>query len=197
MNTAAQNTTPTAALSLMRARTAQPSASKVRRTPIMRILTNIPGVPTTPEGCTSMRPATGSDAVDAIIYAAHRIRTATDSALREHGLSLSGLKLLKALRDGDRSMREISQALHVSPRTVTDIIDGLEARDLVARGPHPSDRRVTMLHLTEAGTREMDGANTQAERVAAHAISGLGEREQHILSGLLERVCVPEGQPAQ
>ena len=98
-----------------------------------------------------MRPETGSDAVDAILYAAHRIRTAADAALRDHGLSLSGLKLLKALASGDRSMREVSQVLHVSPRTVTDLIDGLEARGLVARGPHPSDRRVTLLHLTEAG----------------------------------------------
>ena len=102
-----------------------------------------------------MRPETGSDAVDAILYAAHRIRTAADAALRDHGLSLSGLKLLKALAGGDRSMREVSQVLHVSPRTVTDLIDGLEARGLVARGPHPSDRRVTLLHLTEAGTREL------------------------------------------
>ena len=98
-----------------------------------------------------MRPETGSDAVDAILYAAHRIRTAADAALRDHGLSLSGLKLLKALAGGDRSMREVSQVLHVSPRTVTDLIDGLEARGLVVRGPHPSDRRVTLLHLTEAG----------------------------------------------
>lgn len=65
-----------------------------------------------------MRPRTGSDAVDAILYAAHRIRTAADAALREHGLSLPGLKLLTALAERDRSMREISQVLHVSPRTV-------------------------------------------------------------------------------
>ena len=135
-----------------------------------------------------MRPETGSDAVDAILYAAHRIRTAADAALRDHGLSLSGLKLLKALAGGDRSMREISQVLRVSPRTVTDLIDGLEARGLVARGPHPSDRRVTLLHLTEAGARELGAANTRAEQVAATAISALDQHEQKILRALLNRV---------
>ncbi len=135
-----------------------------------------------------MRPQTGSDAVDAILYAAHRIRTAADGALRGHGLSLSGLKLLKALAGGDRSMREISQALHVSPRTVTDLIDGLETRGLVARGPHPSDRRVTLLHLTEAGTRELAAASTRAERVAATAIGALDRHEQQTLRALLDRV---------
>ena len=135
-----------------------------------------------------MRPQTGSGAVDAILYAAHRIRVAADAALRDHGLSLSGLKLLKALAGEDRSMREISQVLHVSPRTVTDLIDGLEARGLVARGPHRSDRRITLLHLTEAGDRELAVANTDAERIAATAISALDAAEQQTLQALLDRV---------
>jgi len=142
-----------------------------------------------------VRPKTGVDAVDAIIYAAHRVRTAADAALREHGLSLPGLKLLKALGDGDRSMRQISQALHVSPRTITDMIDGLEARGLVARHPHPSDRRITLLHLTDAGAGELARASTTSERVAAAAIGALDEDEQHTLRSLLERICVAEGEP--
>jgi len=144
-----------------------------------------------------VRPRTGSDAVDAILYAAHRIRTAADAALREHGLSLPSLKLLTALAGGDRSMREISQVLHVSPRTVTDMIDGLEGRGLVARCAHATDRRVTLLHLTEAGARELAAASTDAERVAATAISALDQDEQHALQSLLERVCVPVSKRAR
>jgi DNA-binding MarR family transcriptional regulator len=138
-----------------------------------------------------VKPRTGSDAVDAVIYAAHRIRTATDAALREHGLSLSGLKLLVALTDGERSMRELSQALHVAPRTVTDIIDGLEARGLVNRCAHASDRRVTLIRLSEAGTRELGEASATSERIAVAAISDLDEGEQETLRSLLERVRVP------
>jgi DNA-binding MarR family transcriptional regulator len=144
-------------------------------------------------GC--VRVATGSDTADAIIHAAHRIRTASDAALREHGLSLSGLKLLKALREGDRSMREISQVLHVSPRTVTDITDGMEARGLVARHPHPADRRVTLLRLTEAGAQELGDAAAEAERVAVSATAALDADEQRILRSLLERVCDPAATP--
>ena len=142
-----------------------------------------------------MRPRTGSDAVDAILFAAHRIRTAADAALREHGLSLPSHKLLRALADGDRSMREISQVLHVSPRTVTDMIDSLEGRGLVARCAHATDRRVTLLRLTEAGAAELAAASTGAERVAASAISALDAGEQQALQSLLERVCAPAGQP--
>jgi DNA-binding MarR family transcriptional regulator len=138
-----------------------------------------------------VRPRTGSDAVDAILYAAHRVRTAADAALRDHGLSLPSHKLLRALAGGDRSMREISQVLHVSPRTITDMIDTLEGRGLVARCAHATDRRITLLRLTEAGARELAAAGTAAERVAASAISGLDQDEQHVLQSLLERVCVP------
>jgi DNA-binding MarR family transcriptional regulator len=144
-----------------------------------------------------VRPRTGSDAVDAILYAAHRIRTSADAALREHGLSLPALKLLTALASGDRSMREISQVLHVSPRTVTDMIDTLEGRGLVARCAHATDRRITLLRLTEAGARERATASTASERVAATAISALDEDEQHTLQTLLERVCVRDGQAAR
>jgi DNA-binding MarR family transcriptional regulator len=142
-----------------------------------------------------VRPRTGSDAVDAILYAAHRVRVAADAALREHGLSLPSHKLLRALAGGDRSMREISQVLHVSPRTVTDMIDTLEGRGLVDRCAHATDRRVTLLRLTEAGARELAAAGTAAEHAAAAAISGLDQDEQHVLQSLLERVCAPPGQP--
>jgi len=135
-----------------------------------------------------LRPETGSDTVDAILFAAHRVRTAADAALREHGLSLSGLKLLRALAAGDRSMREVSQALHVSPRTVTDLIDGLQARGLVSRGPHPTDRRVTLLHLTGTGAAELAAASAVSERVAAVAVGGLGPAERQALCALLHRV---------
>lgn len=138
-----------------------------------------------------MRPDTGSDVVDAIVDAAHRVRTAADARLREGGLSLSSYKLLRALADQDRSMREISEVLHVSPRTVTDIIDGLEARDLVIRRAHPSDRRVTLLHLTAAGAGRLAEARLGAEEATRAAVDVLDESERAVLRGLLDRVCVP------
>jgi len=45
-------------------------------------------------------------------------------------------------------MRTLSQALGVSPRTVTDLVDALEADGWVTRSPHPTDRRATIIALT-------------------------------------------------
>jgi len=135
-----------------------------------------------------VRPDTGNELVDAILHAAHRVRTSTDAVLRDGGLSLPGLKLLRSLTQADRSMREVSDVLRVSPRTVTDIIDGLQARGLVVRRPHPTDRRVTLLHLTEAGARRFAEASVVADRAGDEAISGLDEDERRTLRRLLERV---------
>jgi DNA-binding MarR family transcriptional regulator len=136
-----------------------------------------------------MKPKTGYDALDAVLYAAHRIRTAADARLRECGLSLPSYKLLRALEHSDQSMREVSEILHVSPRTVTDMIDNLETRGLVARGPHPADRRITLLHLTPDGQRQLATAVALADQSHAAAISDLSSEDQQTLRGLLDRVA--------
>jgi DNA-binding MarR family transcriptional regulator len=136
-----------------------------------------------------MKPKTGYDVVDAILFAARRIRTSADAALRQSGLSLSSYKLMRALEDSDQSMREVSEILQVSPRTVTDMIDGLEARGLVARHAHPADRRITLLHLTEDGRRQLATAKALADQSHGAAISGLSEQDQRTLSRLLNQVA--------
>jgi DNA-binding MarR family transcriptional regulator len=135
-----------------------------------------------------MKPQTGSETIDAILLAAHRIRTAADGRLRCQGLSLSSYKVLKALAPGERSMRELSDLLQVSPRTVTDLVDGLEGHGLVARGSHPKDRRVTLIALTDAGQKCLTSARAEAEASGAAAIGGLSAEERATLRDLLDRV---------
>jgi DNA-binding MarR family transcriptional regulator len=136
-----------------------------------------------------MKPQTGHDVVDALLYAAHRVRNAADARLRERGLSLQGYKLMRSLENSDLSMREISDVLYVSPRTVTDMIDGLEAKGLVARHAHPADRRVTLVHLTDAGRQQLSAATAGAERNARAAVSALSEADQQTLRRLLDQIA--------
>ncbi len=138
-------------------------------------------------------PKTGHDVVDAVLYAAHRIRNAADASLRQRGLSLPGYKLMRALENSDCSMREVSDILHVSPRTVTDMIDGLEARGLVARCPHPADRRVTLLRLTPEGRSQLAAAAARADETHRAAVGELSEREQQTLRELLARIAPDDG----
>jgi DNA-binding MarR family transcriptional regulator len=65
-------------------------------------------------------------------------------------------------------MADLAEALEVTPRNITALVDALEAGGLVRRGGHASDRRVTLVELT-------DKAPDAAELFASHlkSIAGL------------------------
>ena len=55
-------------------------------------------------------------------------------------------------RDGVR-LSDLADALHIAPRSATEVADGLQARGLVERTPDPADRRAVILRPTEEGLR--------------------------------------------
>lgn len=46
------------------------------------------------------------------------------------------------------TQRQLAEALKVTPRNVTALIDALEATDFVRRTAHPTDRRAVVIVLT-------------------------------------------------
>lgn len=48
-------------------------------------------------------------------------------------------------------MSELAARLGVTKGAITQLIDRLEAKELVMRSPHPSDSRSSLLSLTEIG----------------------------------------------
>ncbi|MEJ7785131.1 MAG: MarR family transcriptional regulator [Solirubrobacteraceae bacterium] len=63
---------------------------------------------------------------------------------------------------GATTQRALADALKVSPRNITGLVDGLVATGLVTREPHPTDRRATLVSLTDRG------ASTVAEMDRGH-----------------------------
>jgi DNA-binding MarR family transcriptional regulator len=45
----------------------------------------------------------------------------------------------------------LSEQLQIGSRSVTEIVDGLEAKGLVERRPDPQDREATLVAVTEHG----------------------------------------------
>jgi DNA-binding MarR family transcriptional regulator len=54
---------------------------------------------------------------------------------------------------GPTTQRVVADALGVTPRAVTGLVDGLEASGHVTRQPDPGDRRAALVTLTPAGER--------------------------------------------
>jgi MarR family transcriptional regulator, organic hydroperoxide resistance regulator len=63
------------------------------------------------------------------------------------------MPFIKALHsmDGPLAMKELGKRMHCDPSFVTLIADMLEKRGLARREPHPADRRVKNLVLTDDG----------------------------------------------
>jgi DNA-binding MarR family transcriptional regulator len=78
-------------------------------------------------------------------------RDAADSLARE-GLTESRAHVVWQLQQrGPCTQATLAADLHVTPRTVTALVDGLADTGFVTREPHPTDRRATLVTFTERG----------------------------------------------
>ncbi len=88
---------------------------------------------------------------------AHQIALAeVETALRPFGLTFARYEALMVLffsRRGSLPMGIIGSRLQVHQTSVTNAIDRLESAGLVERSVHPTDRRTTIVAITEAGAR--------------------------------------------
>ncbi|MGN9778784.1 MarR family winged helix-turn-helix transcriptional regulator [Micromonospora sp. H33] len=93
-------------------------------------------------------------------------------ALARDGLTSSRATLLWELhRSGPVTQRDLADALRVSARTVTGLVDGLVAGGFVTREPHPTDRRAFLVTFTEHGTRTVE-ALEEGQRQFAELLFG-------------------------
>ncbi|WP_214370780.1 MarR family winged helix-turn-helix transcriptional regulator [Pseudonocardia sp. H11422] len=112
-------------------------------------------------------------AFDKVFELAARIDELMQATLTERGLTPARAEVLLALHHQGRPMvqRELGRALRCTARHVTALVDALEADGWVSRGRHPTDRRATLVSLTEQGTAAADRMATE-RRDAAHALLG-------------------------
>ena len=112
------------------------------------------------------------------------------AALAPLDVSPAGGLVLGILKDagGPCPPNYISERLIVSRATVTGVLDTLVKRDLVRREPHPTDRRMVLVHLTKAGAKMADKVRHTVHRGEAEWMDVLNERERGQLTELLGKV---------
>jgi DNA-binding MarR family transcriptional regulator len=103
----------------------------------------------------------------------------------EARLTLTQTRLLRLLREGPQGQSELGRSLHLSPASVTRLIDRLEERGLVARHRDPEDRRRVTVHLEPSGRRLVGEANVLRGTPLDHAISGMTDDERERLTAML------------
>src|SRR3954471_10045758 len=103
-----------------------------------------------------------------------RMLTACSSA----GLTPGLLKMAMQLStDRPQPMRDLAFKLHCDASYVTSMVDGLEQHGIAERRPHPSDRRVKTVVLTEHGQDVLRQVNAVLDEPPA-AFDALDAAEQ-------------------
>lgn len=82
----------------------------------------------------------------------------------------------------------IGERTLVTSGTMTSLLDTLTRRGLVRRTPHPDDRRMLLVDITDAGREVVDVVLPVTHRITREMFAELSETDRELLVGLLGRV---------
>ncbi|MDQ2897091.1 MAG: MarR family winged helix-turn-helix transcriptional regulator [Actinomycetota bacterium] len=91
--------------------------------------------------------------------------------------------------EGAVSQQQLGKAIGMDPSSMVGTIDELESRGLVQRRPHPTDRRVHALHLTDAGRDILTSGRGVARAAQEELLAPLDAEDRARLHDLLLRIA--------
>lgn len=100
-----------------------------------------------------------------------------------HGVAQVGLTLPRVHltwllhHDGPQTQRALADAMKVTPRNVTGLVDALADTGFVQRGPHPTDRRATLVSLTPHGEATMADMDREHQQLAELLFADMPDRD--------------------
>jgi DNA-binding MarR family transcriptional regulator len=110
----------------------------------------------------------------ALQHATHATLQILAAELVDLDLTASEINALAILADGHgRTVSELCAATGSRPSTVTSVLDRLDRRGHITRGPRPGDRRVVVVELTVSGRQAADTIRRTLASVEARALEGL------------------------
>ena len=107
------------------------------------------------------------------------------AALAPYGIDSRELAVLARV-DGPQppSQQQLAARLEVDRTTMVGLVDALEAKGLLARRPHPDDRRKNAVELTAAGRRTLTEAGAAADAAQAEFLAPLGDGAARFVADL-------------
>jgi DNA-binding MarR family transcriptional regulator len=139
--------------------------------------------------------STGRDtaALDLVLELVVLLNEDMTRALARDGLTPSRARVLWQLQArGPCTQKVLADALEVSPRNITGLVDALAGGGFVTREPHPNDRRATLVSFTTHGVRTAthlaEGRRQLAELLFARMPDGQFDGLVDGLGALLARL---------
>ena len=120
---------------------------------------------------------------------ANAIRTAYDDRLAQLGLNLSLASLLSYVGDfGPVNQTRVAEHLSQGRAVTGTQIDRLERDGLVERRPDPTDRRVWLVAITDAGIRTAEAIADVDRVLRAELRAGISRADRQTLAATLVRL---------
>lgn len=118
-----------------------------------------------------------AQALDLLLDLSLLVNEDMTAGLARDGLTVSRTKLLWVLgQQGPLTQRALAEALGVSARNVTGLVDALVSTGFVTREPHPTDRRAALVSFTEHGAAVLAKLQEGRHEFARLLFGGLPER---------------------
>jgi len=138
--------------------------------------------------------------LDALLELSVLLGDDMNASLARDGLTVARAHLLWELRrSGPVPQRALSEAMGVSPRNITGLVDALVAGGFVTREAHPSDRRAILVTFTDRGRQAADTMARQQRELADELFAGETEEsvaqfvaELRRIVGVLHRLIAAE-----
>lgn len=127
-----------------------------------------------------------AELADVVARLRRAMRRAARSADPGNPLSVAQLELLSSLAENPGAQPgQLARALHLAPNSVTTLVNGLRARDLVTRVSGVGDRRTARLALTEAGAAAVRRWQRTNAAILRAALADLHPGWQHLITAAL------------
>jgi MarR family transcriptional regulator for hemolysin len=115
-------------------------------------------------------------------------RLLIDKQLKHLGIGQAGwMTIAMIAKSGEpMSQRALADLVGVEGPSMVSMLDRLEREGLVTRAPSPTDRRVKLVHLTDAGTTLYQQVRKEAQAVRTSLLGDIDPAQLAAATELLE-----------
>ncbi len=130
------------------------------------------------------------DAEPRVTYVVGRLdrvlRKHLDEQLRPHGLTTPQYTTLSIVRSpGVRSNAQLARRALITPQSMNQTLNALDARGLIRRTPDPGHGRILRVELTPDGRALLEECDRAVDEIEQRMLGSLGARERMLLGPML------------
>ena len=112
-----------------------------------------------------------------------------EQRLRPLEFGMAYLPVVMALEEsGPLLQKDLAERAHVEQPTMAALLARMERDGLVAREPHLTDKRATLISLSAKARARLPSARERLTEIADRATAGFSERERATLLSLMRRM---------